>query len=170
MSRRGRKQKSGGTLAKRAESPVPVASDSHGGVTEGSVEPPTGEPTAAEARELVRVETAQHLEFSSGPLPPPQFFQAYEATLPGAAERILAMAEREQKSRHVREARGQWMAFLLALLGLLGGVALVYLDKSLEGLAAMVVSIAIVIGVFITAKRPRRDQTHLPTPPPASTE
>lgn len=168
MSRR-RKRKSRGTSAKRAESPVPVASDSHG-VTAASVEPPTGEPTAAEARELIRVETAQHLEFSSGPLPPPQFFQAYEATLPGAAERILAMAEREQKSRHVREARGQWMAFLLALLGLLGGVALVYLDKSLEGLAAMVVSIAIVIGVFITSKRPRRDQTHLPTPPPTSAE
>lgn len=91
-----------------------------------------------------------------------------EATLPGAAERILAMAEREQKNRHVREARGQWMAFLLALLGLVGGVALVYLDKSLEGLAAMVVSIAIAIaiGVFIASKRPRRDQTHLPAPPP----
>lgn len=170
MSRRGRKRKSRGTsTAKRGESPVPVASDSHG-VTEGPAEASTGEPTAAEARELVRVETAQHLEFSSGPLPPPQFFQAYEATLPGAAERILAMAEREQKSRHVREARGQWMAFLLALLGLLGGVALVYLDKSLEGLAAMVVSIAIVIGVFITSKRPRRGQPHLPSPPPASPE
>lgn len=169
MSRRERKRRPHETpKAKHAESPVPGASDSHG-VTAGSVEAPAGEPTAAEAR-LVQVETAQHLEFSSGPLPPPRFFQAYEATLPGAAERILAMAEREQKSRHVREARGQWMAFLLALLGLLGGVALVYWDKSLEGLAAMVVSVAIVIGVFITSKRPRRDQTHLPTPPPGFTE
>ena len=163
------RQPRGTSKANHAESPVPVGSDSHG-VTADPVEAPAGEPTAVEAGELVRVQTAQHLEFSSGPLPHPHFFQTYEATLPGAAERILAMAEREQKSRHAREARGQWMAFLLALVGLLGGVALAYLDKSLEGLAAMVVSVSIVIGVFITSKRPRRDQTRLPTPPPASAE
>ena len=80
------------------------------------------------------------------------------------------LRKQEKKSRHVREGRGQWMAFLLALLGLLGGVALVYFDKSLEGLAAMIVSVAIIIGVFITSKRPRRDQTRLPAPPPASAE
>ena len=149
------------------ELPVPAMADGPVDAT-GARTPPNDDPADAHTEDLVRVQTARHLEFSSGPLPPPQFFQAYETTLPGAAERILTMAEREQKSRHSREARGQWMAFLLALLGLLGGMALVYVDKSLEGLAAMLISIAIVIGVFIASKRPRQDQTHLPTPPPAS--
>lgn len=60
----------------------------------------------------------------SGPLPPPQVLQGYEDTLPGAAERILHMAEQEQKHRHGfddelgrsvtrQQERGQIFAFLL---------------------------------------------------------
>ncbi len=36
----------------------------------------------------------------SGPLPPASEFGKYEQILPGAAERILAMAEKEQQHRH----------------------------------------------------------------------
>ena len=35
----------------------------------------------------------------SGPLPPPKDFAEYEKVLPGAAERILSMPEREQEIR-----------------------------------------------------------------------
>ncbi|MDD3468421.1 MAG: DUF2335 domain-containing protein [Thermoguttaceae bacterium] len=38
-----------------------------------------------------------------GPLPPASELGVYEQILPGAAERILAMAEREQSHRHQRE-------------------------------------------------------------------
>lgn len=38
-----------------------------------------------------------------GPIPPSLELERYEQVLPGAAERILAMAEREQASRHDRE-------------------------------------------------------------------
>ena len=34
-----------------------------------------------------------------GPIPPPQDFEKYELTLPGAADRILSMAEKEQQIR-----------------------------------------------------------------------
>lgn len=69
----------------------------------------------------------------SGPLPAPKDFEHYEKILPGAAERILSMAEREQDAAHKQEyedfllrradqekfwknaVRGQWAAFLLAL-------------------------------------------------------
>lgn len=37
--------------------------------------------------------------FHSGPLPDPADFQAYEDTCPGAAERILSMAENDQAIR-----------------------------------------------------------------------
>lgn len=36
----------------------------------------------------------------SGPLPPPALFARYDEVLPGSAERILAMTEREQQHRH----------------------------------------------------------------------
>ena len=35
----------------------------------------------------------------SGPLPPPSMFEHYEQVLPGAANRIIAMAEKEQTLR-----------------------------------------------------------------------
>lgn len=39
-----------------------------------------------------------------GPLPPPQMFRDYEDVLPGAAHRIISMAEKEQSHRHRWEA------------------------------------------------------------------
>ncbi len=45
-----------------------------------------------------------------GPIPPPQMLARYEEIVPGAGERILAMAEKEQQNRHSMN----W-------LGLIGG-------------------------------------------------
>lgn len=39
----------------------------------------------------------------AGPLPTPQMLDAFEDSIPGSAERILTMAEGEQKHRHVME-------------------------------------------------------------------
>ncbi len=68
---------------------------------------------------------AQHTY--QGPLPPAGELIAYNDAVPDAAERILKMAEAEQKHRHANEdkiihesiqldKRTQWMAFGLALL------------------------------------------------------
>nr|DAH82019.1 MAG TPA: putative membrane protein [Caudoviricetes sp.] len=38
-----------------------------------------------------------------GPLPPPSVLQGYDSVVSGAAERILAMAEKEQSHRHSTE-------------------------------------------------------------------
>ena len=73
-------------------------------------------------------------EYHQGPLPRAQELAAYDVAHPGTAERIVAMAEREQGHRHgletkvvVAEAgirsRGQWIAFV-SLLAMLGVVAL----------------------------------------------
>ena len=44
----------------------------------------------------------QRIDFS-GPLPPPNFLEKYNTIVPGAAERILEMAEAEQNHRHFLE-------------------------------------------------------------------
>jgi len=64
-----------------------------------------------------------------GPLPTSKELSGYEQALPGAADRILAMAEKENEHRHQNEdkivnhsikksGRGQVFAFMLALISL----------------------------------------------------
>lgn len=65
---------------------------------------PAGDPAAidsdrtphAKPREMVRFQQVE----MAGPLPPASEFGKYEQILKGAAERILAMAEKEQQHRH----------------------------------------------------------------------
>ena len=77
------------------------------------------------------VRTAVIQSAYSGPLPPPPMYSEYEAVLPGSADRILAMAEKEQAIRHEWEgraqrlsARGQWLGFIIALACVGGAVLL----------------------------------------------
>ncbi|MBF0693387.1 DUF2335 domain-containing protein [Providencia alcalifaciens] len=60
------------------------------------------------------------------PLPPPDFLQRYEEILPGGAERIFCLTEKEQSFKHdtqklaikgaiKKDSRGQWMGFCLSI-------------------------------------------------------
>lgn len=71
-----------------------------------------------------------YFESHRGPLPPASELRNYDLVLPGAAERILSMAEREQRHRHELEstivgteaalrARGQWFALAALIASLL---------------------------------------------------
>lgn len=72
-------------------------------------------------------------EMFSGPLPHPAILGGYEQVCPGAAERILAMAEKEQahthalRSEHIREnseatQRGQLFALIIGVSSVIGAV------------------------------------------------
>lgn len=45
-------------------------------------------------------EVSTNVSISSGPLPTPDVLKEYDVALPGAAERIMIMAEKEQEHRH----------------------------------------------------------------------
>jgi hypothetical protein len=67
------------------------------------IEPIVGPSIAPDAvRQITNVE--RRTEFFSGPLPPPSQLSAYEQIFPGFAERIMAMAEKEQSNRHGMQA------------------------------------------------------------------
>ncbi len=90
------------------------------------LEPQLAPQTRTRVRRLV-VRIAHEAAEFSGPLPPPSYLGDYETIVPGTADRILAMAEREQKHRHDWERSalsnttiGLWFGFLIAL-GLVGG-------------------------------------------------
>lgn len=81
-----------------------------------------------------RVQIRQQFE---GPLPPPVALEGYERILPGAAERIMQMAERslihQQEiskaalAAETRESRtGQWFAFIVALSALTTGAFAIF--------------------------------------------
>jgi uncharacterized membrane protein len=61
-------------------------------------------PAAPAAEHKVTVEQ-RHIKTHSGPIPDPATLAEYDALLPGAAERILRMAERQQASRLDNEQR-----------------------------------------------------------------
>ena len=99
-----------------------------------------------------------------GPLPPPQLMREYNDLVPGGAERIFAVFEKQVEHRHLLERtvvqgnnrradRGFWAALMLALIVVLGGFALAFLGKSLAGLAAIIIALASLVAVFITGRR-----------------
>jgi uncharacterized membrane protein len=87
----------------------------------GQLQPPA--PTTGPPQMLVQVgHTLQTVALTTGPIPPPEQLAAYDQIVPGAANRMLTMAETEQRNRtaivsaQIRQSdRAQWLAFALAL-------------------------------------------------------
>jgi len=99
----------------------------------------------------------------SGPLPPPEALERYNQILPGAAERIIAMAEGQHSHRlelekHVitsnvsAQKLGTVLGFIVAMTVVIGGMFLVHEGKSGEGLAAILTALASLVGVFLYSK------------------
>ena len=102
-----------------------------------------------------------------GPIPHPEHLAGYERVLPGAADRLLEMAEKQAdhrrqiesyvtESKIKFEARGQWIACALATLATAGGIWLIASDKSGWGLGTIITAVAALVATFIYAKRPKQ--------------
>lgn len=112
----------------------------------------------AEKKQLIQVQ--QHY---SGPLPHPDALEKYDQIVPGAAERIIRMAEKEMDHRHDTEngmtknaIRTTYLGIIFAFLSvlILSGSVLYALYKGFDTVAAYIAvgSIAAVAGVFIFFK------------------
>jgi uncharacterized membrane protein len=100
----------------------------------------------------------------SGPLPPPELLKSYNEAFPGCAERVVAMAERQSRHRQELERlvveancqaqrRGQYFAFILALIVITGGVYLLASGKSIEGFSAIILALASLVTTLIYGRR-----------------
>lgn len=105
----------------------------------------------------------------SGPLPPPEALEKYNQVLPGAAERILMMAEQQGKHRQLIEKRvidsnaftqkmGPVLGFIVAMTAVLGGIYLVHSGQSTAGLVSILVPLATLSGIFIYGKSEQRKE------------
>ncbi len=100
----------------------------------------------------------------SGPIPPPQILSGYDQVQAGFAERIVAMAEKEQAHRHGLEIqaltssisiqkRGQIFALLLSLLILSISGFLIYDGKELGGSVLAGATLTTLAYIFITGRK-----------------
>lgn len=81
--------------------------------------------------------TRQVMESYSGPLPHPKILAGYEQALPGTADRIVTMAEKEQEHRHNAQNKmiqvesrdsvcGMVFAFILSIICIITAIIIVY--------------------------------------------
>ena len=105
-----------------------------------------------------------------GPLPDPKAFGQYETILPGAADRILTMAEKQQNHRMgieksvtdsdiQRANQGLILGFILFLLFAIGGFVLLFIGKDVQGYALLGTSFVGGVVNFIRVGRERMRQT-----------
>lgn len=120
-----------------------------------------------------------------GPLPKADEFAAYERCIPGAAERILAMAEKEQASRlqineQLAEAtiadtkaerreisRSQWLAWSLSVLVICIGGWLIYTNHQIMGTLLTGGTLIGIVSAFLNQNKKTKTptpETNLPVP------
>ncbi|MET7661180.1 DUF2335 domain-containing protein [Streptomyces sp. NPDC005463] len=99
-----------------------------------------------------------------GPLPDPQQLVEYENVLPGAADRIIAMAEREQRHRHDLQQAGLKQRFAITRNGQRSGLTALAIMAALAAylgnighpgwaVVAGSLDIVAVVTIFVVGKR-----------------
>lgn len=103
------------------------------------------------------------MESHSGWLPTPDYMRQYDAILPGLAERIVALPEREQAHRHgvvdtmvkgevALKRRGQSFAMASVVLFLGFSGLLVYCGQFDWAAKVAMFGIVGIVGIFVTGK------------------
>jgi uncharacterized membrane protein len=106
------------------------------------------------------------MEAYSGPLPPPEILARFDAVVPGAAERILKMAEEQAAHRKDLERKlvesdierskwGQALGFLIAIAGLAASAAIAIYGSAVAGSILGVGTLASLVGVFMYGVKAR---------------
>ncbi len=101
-----------------------------------------------------------------GPIPPPSILQGYETIIPGAAERILVMAEKQQQHDHSIQKimiekhhgdfrRGQYCAAVVVLALIAAGAFIAHLGQPIIGGILCATGLASIVTAFLAkSKRP----------------
>ena len=124
---------------------------------------------SARSEMSAQIVEAVHASLYAGPIPPPEALALYERTLPGAADRILKMAESQQAHRQATESVVVNYEVRRGMAGLAAGVgvtlaafalagSLAALGQTTFGFATAMVAIASLAGVFVVGHFSRRKE------------
>lgn len=120
---------------------------------------------APEKRKPLRSASIQSVEERySGPIPPAAEFERYNNTLPGAADRILRMSEKQQAfdhKFHFREQRFYYFSKLsahgvvvvIALATISAGTFLILQGHNASGLGVLISALATLAGAVIFGRK-----------------
>lgn len=125
--------------------------------------PPSNQPTAVRRRIEARYESYE------GPLPKPSDLQGYENIIPGAADRILRMAENQAEHRQFLEKTvvrgdsrrafcGLWVGGFIAFSVLAGAVFLISTGHDIAGAVVGGLDIVSLAAVFVYGTVSRRTE------------
>jgi uncharacterized membrane protein len=141
------------------------------------INPPQSPNTVSVAR------TTAYAEFSSGPIPDPERLARYNEVLPGAANRIITMAENQAAHRqglekkvihsdNFRATLGVICGLVITLAALACGSYLIINGHDWAGATIIITDLAVLVGVFVYGTQSRREerktksqQIQLPLPP-----
>lgn len=98
----------------------------------------------------------------SGPLPSPDAFREYEDVLPGAADRILGMAEFQLHQRASSQKMGLWIMFVIAIGFLIASIVLAVLTAPAAAVLFPVVPTLVSGGAYVYGLRKRSEPPQLP--------
>lgn len=132
-----------------------------------NINPPSSQPNQNPASGVKPVPAdmvmaQQHIEHRvefSGPLPHPAILEQYEKILPGSAERILSMAEKQSNHRQTMEKRiiysetfqakvGMFFAFTIVIIALFIGGYLSLKGLPVSGLISLTTAIGVIVTTF----------------------
>ena len=117
------------------------------------------------------VQHVEHQVHYQGPIPPPAIMEQMEKLLPGAADRIFVMAEKDQdaqiaklerrdsnmamiaRSEHTENMTALWMAFVVCLVFVVCGTFLVINGYEKTGAALIGTTLLGVITSFLSRRR-----------------
>lgn len=108
-------------------------------------------------------------EIFSGPLPPPTVLERYNQIVPGAAERIITMAENQSAHRIQLEKsvissdihnskRGQLFGFIIAVLGITFSFILVIKGYQIVGTILGGATLISLVSVFVYGTTSRKNE------------
>ena len=105
----------------------------------------------------------------SGPLPPPEILKKFDEIVPGAAERIIKMAEEQSAHRKELERKviesdisrsksGQILGFIIAMVGLAVSALIAIYGNAFTGGAIGIGTLASLVGVFMYGSKTRNKE------------
>lgn len=155
--RRNRKKTVQHNTALESRMPTPV---------EAILENPNQSTNATGQTRRPTMVSASRAEMSSysGPVPPPAIAQGWDAIVPGAANRMLTMAENQSnhrisieakvvESNITNEKRGQNYAFVLAVLVIVGAFYLLATNHDITGFGTLLTGVGSLVTLFVVGKK-----------------
>ena len=135
----------------------------------GQVSRRAAESTPQDSQQSLVQRSTSYSESFAGPIPPPSVLEGYEHVLPGAAERILVMAETQSRHRQELESivvrgdisrarTGLISGLVLSLAFLCVAGLLIYSGHDWAGVTLGTADLAALVGVFVYGRISRKSE------------